>query len=195
MKRPNTRQQILQLAEGLIRSKGYNSFSFHEIAAALGVKSAAVHYHFPTKEVLGLEVIRQNIKQFREFEDRVKEISLGEQLDEFIDIYTQNLIDNKVCLVGAICVEYYGLPDNMTTVMKGLAQVIHSWVSRLLAEGKAAGIFNFGQKPAQKATMLITNLAAGVQLARLMGPESFREMVEGIKTELYSAASTTENKL
>ncbi|WOK07394.1 TetR/AcrR family transcriptional regulator [Imperialibacter roseus] len=184
MARLDTRQQILDLAEELIRSKGYNSFSYHEISHTLGVKNAAVHYHFPTKEVLGLEVIRSAIQRFKDFKEETASLSLEEQLDAFIQTYSINSENDKVCLVGAISVEFYGLPENMTNVMKGLTRLIHDWVTNLLAMGKAEGMFAFDMKPETKATMIITNLAAGVQIARLMGNETFSDLIKGIKTDL-----------
>ena len=190
MKRPDTREQILQVAEDLLRSKGYNSFSYHDIATALGVKSAAIHYHFPTKEVLGLEVIKENISRFKAFRERVSSLPVVQQLDEFIGTYAASLDQKNVCIVGAISVEYYGLPENMTTIMNGLAAIIHDWLTKLLAIGKAADVFHFSSTPEQKALLLISNLAAGIQLARLLGQEAFYEIVEGIKTELLTDYQT-----
>jgi TetR/AcrR family transcriptional regulator, transcriptional repressor for nem operon len=188
--RPDTRQQILDLAENLIRTKGYNSFSYHDIATTLGMKSAAIHYHFPTKEVLGLEVIKENIKRFKQFRERMFGLELEVQLDEFIKTYTESFDKNNVCIVGAISVEYYGLPETMTTVMNGLANIIHEWLTSLLAVGKAAGVFQFTIKPEKKALLIISNLAAGIQLSRLLGPTAFDDIVDGIKSELL----TNDNK-
>ncbi len=184
MKRPNTREQILELAEDLIRSKGYNSFSYHDIAVALNVKSAAIHYHFPTKEVLGLEVIKENIQRFQVFKERVAGLEIETQLDEFIKTYSDSFKKNNVCIVGAISVEYYGLPDTMTQIMNRLAVIIHEWLTSLLAMGKAAGVFNLTLPPEKKALMVISNLAAGVQLSRLLGPQTFNDIVDGLKYEL-----------
>jgi TetR/AcrR family transcriptional regulator, transcriptional repressor for nem operon len=186
MARLDTRQQILDLAENLIRSKGYNSFSYQDIATMLGVKSAAIHYHFPTKEVLGLEVIKENIKRFTKFKEHVFGLELEVQLDEFIKTYTDSFDKNNVCIVGAISVEYYGLPETMTTVMTGLATIIHDWLTKLLAIGKAAGVFHFDIKPEKKALLIISNLAAGIQLSRLLGPQAFDNIIEGVKSELLS---------
>src|SRR5690606_18314622 len=52
----DTAQQIIDLAEDAIATKGYSAFSFREIAALMGIKSASIHYHFPTKPHLGLAV-------------------------------------------------------------------------------------------------------------------------------------------
>lgn len=54
----NTRDKILELAQEAIATRGYSSFSFRELAAELGIKSASIHYHFPTKAHLGVEVAR-----------------------------------------------------------------------------------------------------------------------------------------
>lgn len=184
MKRIDTRTQILELAESLIRQKGYNSFSYHEIAAMLGIKNAAIHYHFPTKEVLGLEVIRENIRRFEIFRSRAKALSEQEQLREFIETYSENCRQGKVCLVGAISVEFSGLPQNLTGVMTGLTSIITDWLTSLLVKGKEKGIFAYRQDARQKALMIITNLAAGIQLARFMGENSYKEIVKGIESEL-----------
>jgi TetR/AcrR family transcriptional repressor of nem operon len=51
-----TRDKIIALAQEAIATRGYSAFSFRELAAELGIKSASIHYHFPTKTHLGLEV-------------------------------------------------------------------------------------------------------------------------------------------
>ena len=54
----NTKEKIVALAQEAIASRGYSAFSFRELAAELGIKSASIHYHFPTKTHLGVEVAR-----------------------------------------------------------------------------------------------------------------------------------------
>ena len=40
---------ILDVAERLAQTRGYNGFSYADIAAELGVTKASLHYHFPSK--------------------------------------------------------------------------------------------------------------------------------------------------
>src|SRR6478609_4840315 len=54
----STRDKIIELAQAAIATRGYSAFSFRELAAELGIKSASIHYHFPTKTHLGVEVAR-----------------------------------------------------------------------------------------------------------------------------------------
>lgn len=50
-----TRERILELGEELILTKGYNGFSYQDISTALGIKNAAIHYYFASKENLGTD--------------------------------------------------------------------------------------------------------------------------------------------
>jgi len=49
---------ILEVAQEMVRQGGYNNFSFRNIATAVGIKSSSVHYHFSTKEDLGVAVAK-----------------------------------------------------------------------------------------------------------------------------------------
>ena len=53
----DTRSEIIRLGSELIRSIGYNSFSYADISKALNIKNAAIHYYFPSKSDLGVEKI------------------------------------------------------------------------------------------------------------------------------------------
>jgi TetR/AcrR family transcriptional repressor of nem operon len=50
---------IMDAAERRIQVGGFGGFSFREVAADVGIKSASVHYHFPTKENLAAAVLRR----------------------------------------------------------------------------------------------------------------------------------------
>jgi TetR/AcrR family transcriptional repressor of nem operon len=58
MKQNNdTRGQIMDRAAQLLMSRGYKGFSYRDISSHLGVKNAAVHYHFPAKTDLALALV------------------------------------------------------------------------------------------------------------------------------------------
>jgi TetR/AcrR family transcriptional repressor of nem operon len=56
--------EIMDAAEWRIREGGYNGFSFRDIAADVGIKSASVHHHFPTKAALAAAVARRYTERF-----------------------------------------------------------------------------------------------------------------------------------
>ena len=49
----------MDLAEAHIRNAGYGRFSFRDLAAEIGIKSASVHHHFPTKATMAAAVARR----------------------------------------------------------------------------------------------------------------------------------------
>jgi AcrR family transcriptional regulator len=54
-----TAERLMDLAQAHIRHRGYGGFSFRELAAEIGIKSASVHYHFPTKATMAAAVARR----------------------------------------------------------------------------------------------------------------------------------------
>ena len=40
-----------------MQTRGYNGFSYADIAAELGVTKATLHFHYATKEQLGVRLI------------------------------------------------------------------------------------------------------------------------------------------
>ncbi len=62
----DTRETIIALADQLIRTKGFNAFSYADISAPLDIKNAAIHYHFPNKADLGIAVIEQEIAKLND---------------------------------------------------------------------------------------------------------------------------------
>ena len=56
----NTKEQIVDTALQLLMQRGMNGFSYSDISEPLGIKNAAVHYHFPSKAKLIRTLIRES---------------------------------------------------------------------------------------------------------------------------------------
>ena len=54
-----TAERLMVLAEAHIGNAGYGGFSFRELAAEIGIKSASVHHHFPTKATMAAALARR----------------------------------------------------------------------------------------------------------------------------------------
>jgi hypothetical protein len=50
---------VLNAAEQLAQMRGYNGFSYADVAAQLGLTKASLHYHFPSKADLGRALIER----------------------------------------------------------------------------------------------------------------------------------------
>ena len=62
----DTRERIIDKAADLLMRHGYNGFSYRDISTHLGVKNAAVHYHFPSKADLGMALVEEYQRILRE---------------------------------------------------------------------------------------------------------------------------------
>jgi len=63
---PSTSERILDIAERLVQTRGFNNFSYADIATELGVTKASLHYHFPGKAELGQALIIRYSERFAE---------------------------------------------------------------------------------------------------------------------------------
>jgi TetR/AcrR family transcriptional repressor of nem operon len=185
----NSKRTILDLAESLLQDKGYNGFSYANIATELGVKNAAVHYHFPTKEALGCTVIQRYRDRFRLWINnaRVKNLSPEEKLDWFFSIYTNARADHgKVCLAGSLETEFNSIPDSLRQQTQALSKELLAWLQKTLDEGRQANVFGFNGDPADKAALILSSLQGALQMARALGTAKFHAVLEQIKKDLLA---------
>jgi len=178
------REEIIQLADTLIRQKGYNAFSFYDISDKVGIKTASVHYHFPAKSDLGVAVIEQHIENLNNVIEHYKQKSSTEKLDKFFSIYANIKKENKVCLVGSLATDFNTLDKKVQQKLKAFSEVMLNWVSNFLEDGRKDNLFDFEGEPRTKALMIISNMLAIVQLSRLTNEKDFEAVKKSIKNEL-----------
>ena len=185
----NTQRAILDLAESFLQDKGFNGFSYAHIAKELGVKNAAIHYHFPSKEALACAVIQRYRDRFQLWINnaRIKDLAPQEKLDWFFSIYTNTRADNgKVCLAGSLETEFNSLPASLREQTEALTRELLAWLQDTLNDGKEAGVFHFGGDPASKAALILSSLQGALQMARALGTSKFHAVVQQHKQDLLA---------
>ena len=55
----NSREAILAAAKNTAQAHGYGGLNFRDLARDVGIKSASVHYYFPSKAALGAAVAKR----------------------------------------------------------------------------------------------------------------------------------------
>jgi AcrR family transcriptional regulator len=185
----NSKRTILNMAEDLLQVKGFNGFSYAHIASELGVKNAAIHYHFPTKEELGRAVIKRYRDRFQLWinNSRVKDLPPEKKIDWFFNIYNDTRADQgKVCLIGSMEVEFNTIPEGLQAEVEALHREMLAWLQATLAEGRETGVFHFHGDPAGKAALILSSLQGALQMARALGTRKFCEVVEQLKLDLLA---------
>lgn len=126
-------QAILKVAQDMIRQGGYNSFSFRNIADAVGIKSSSVHYHFATKEDLAVAVTRNYTDNFLAGVGDPDE--LHRQGKHPVALYIQGFRnaaeeDKGMCLCGVLGAEMDVLPEAVVNETRAFFRRNIDWLKR-----------------------------------------------------------------
>ncbi len=181
-----TREKIMELGEDLIRTRGYNAFSYQDISSELGIKNAAVHYYFPSKENLGTSIVKTNIQRFEEMIQNMQNRGFDElqQLEIFMKIYVKSNREEKLCIVGSLGPNIESLNEPTRIELKKMTESILLWLTDILNRGKEKGIFVFKGEARERSLLILSSLIAGLQLARILDKSDFKIIYQAILEDL-----------
>lgn len=180
-----TREKIIQLAENLIHMHGYHGFSYANISTVLNIKNAAIHYHFPNKEALGMAVLNNTKERLlhKKQELKAQNASINECITAFIQVYDKNCYtNNRMCLVGAFCSDYYLLPPLVQRELNELINSIIEWLAEQLENARTNETISFSGSARAQAAMMSSSMLGALMLNRAVG----HVVYEQIKTQLTS---------
>lgn len=181
-----TRQRILEVAEDLFQHRGWAGFSYQQIAERLGIRGAAVHYHFPTKTDLGVALLRRYRSSFTWWCEQLRQRKATPEvsLEGFFALERRYMDEGKVCPLGVLGVEAEGVPEEVRGEARALASEVLRWLTRVLEQGNSQGILHVAGTPESHALALMSSLQAGLQLARTLGPDAFSTLLEQQREQL-----------
>ena len=178
---------ILDAAERLVQTRGYNGFSYADVAAQIGVTKASLHYHFPSKAVLGRALIERYHAGFAESLDAINRETDEpcRKLERYAALYDIVLRNDRMCLCGMLAAEYATLPEPMQTQLHLFFDANERWLTTVLEEGCKTGRFAFKERASERARVLLGALEGAMLMARSYGdPQRFRVAAEYILADL-----------
>lgn len=179
----DTRSEIVRFAEELIRTKGYNAFSYADISKLVKIKNATIHYYFPSKSDLGVEVIKGTVLVFKEHTSSWVNLPYREQLKNYVAIYEQSKNNNWVCVMGALLPIYDTLSDSMKAELERLANMILEWLTDLFAKGKETNVFHYTESPKTKAYLVQSSLLASLLFNKVLSKDGYQTIHDSILME------------
>jgi TetR/AcrR family transcriptional regulator, transcriptional repressor for nem operon len=180
-------QGILDVAEELAQTRGYNGFSYADIAQRLGVTKASLHYHFASKAELGRALIARYQVGFAKALDAIErqELDPAEKLRRYVALYDAVMSDDRMCLCGMLAAEYATLPRPMQEQLKLFFDANERWLTAVLEAGSRAGRFGFKEAPKERAQVLLGALEGAMLVARSYGdPQRFRSSAQHVLEDL-----------
>jgi TetR/AcrR family transcriptional repressor of nem operon len=166
-----TAERILDVAEALVQSRGFNGFSYADVAESLGISKAALHYHYPGKAELGEALIE---RYARRFGDALAAVDRDEpdataKLRAYARLYADVFQDDRMCLCGMLAADYATLPDPMRERVVRFFDDNERWLARVLDAGRRHGTLRFHGSARSVARTLVGGLEGAMLVARPYG--------------------------
>lgn len=183
----DTPERILDIAERLVQTRGFNGFSYADIAEAMKVTKASLHYHFRGKADLGKSLIERYERNFLAALARIDDESSDprDKLRRYAAIYGEVLGDDRMCLCGMLAAEFNTLPEPMRVDMRHFFDENERWLAGVLQKGKKDRKLRFTGSPSAVAQALVGSLEGAMMLARSYGePRRFRAVSERLLADL-----------
>jgi len=165
----------------LVMERGYNAVSYADLAKRLDIRTASIHYHFPTKGDLGMAVLRR-------YQDRAFS-TLGPLVPGDAQSY-RNAFENMLipvrslakmqsssCLVGVLGAEFASLPDDVKAGVEQFFETQQHFLTRLLEEGRAAGAFDFNGDAEAMAKLIASTLQGAILIKKARGDANYMDSI------------------
>jgi AcrR family transcriptional regulator len=184
----STKDKIINIASMILQDRGYNGFSYSDISKQLGIRNAAIHYHFPTKSDLGAAMIERYQSQFGSWMSH-NEQKYANQYEKLLESYIaipRSFINKEhtVCPLAVLESNYTIFPEAMQVLTKSLSKDIRTWLTRILDSGRNAGAFKFEGTAENKSLILSAALQGASMMAHVDSPDIFETTVLQLKREL-----------
>jgi TetR/AcrR family transcriptional regulator, transcriptional repressor for nem operon len=167
----NTRSRILDAGERLVQIRGFNGFSYADVAGELSITKASLHYHFPTKADLGEAIITRYSERFARALTAIDtELTRAPaKLAAYADLYAQVLRDGRMCLCGMLAAEYDTIPSRIRGAVVVFLDDNEAWLVPVLEQGRRDGSLSFGGSSAVTARSIVSGLEGAMLVARPYG--------------------------
>ncbi|MDB5632534.1 MAG: TetR/AcrR family transcriptional regulator [Tardiphaga sp.] len=132
----DTKQMIMSAARLMVQARGFNGLSFRELAKEVGVKSASIHYHFPTKGDLGAALARRYTDEALVYFDGLLAASddPAAHIRGYTDVFRSALVNNnRMCLCGIMAAEHDDLPAEVRAEVDRFTEVNVRWLVKVLS--------------------------------------------------------------
>lgn len=143
----NTRTALLDSAERTARRRGYDAFSYADLARDIGIRKASIHHHFPTKSDLAFELIQRYAARLSERLNALSgsHKSAAEMLQAYQAIYRDALAGgSQLCLCVAMSAGRDSLADPVLDQLNQFHEDSVAWLTQVFEtarqDGSVAGL-------------------------------------------------------
>lgn len=187
--RKDTPAELKKVALELIQTRGYNAFSYQDLAERLKIRKASIHYHFPAKEDLGVGLLTDSLKRVSGWQDSINERGLTplERIQAYFD-YFKSISENctRICPIGALISEWSTLPKKVQATAGAVIKRHQDWLRGVLEQGRKEGVFAARGPVGEQAQFIYASIQGALQTSRAQNnpdyyPQVTRQILEALK--------------
>jgi TetR/AcrR family transcriptional repressor of nem operon len=170
-----TASQIVDVAQEYLQKVGFHAFSYRDIAERIGIRTASIHYHFPTKEDLAGAIVERVLK------GAVAELgtidadggSSLERLRRFCGMFLQTWGDgDRLCPMCMLAMGQEAIPDVARNGVMAFWEGAEGWVTGVVEAGQAAGEIRPEVSPPVVGRTFVAALEGAMVAARVFTDRS-----------------------
>ncbi len=107
------KEQILDVAQELLQTRSYSSFSYQDLSDRLGIRKASIHHHFATKQALGVALTKRCLENLKARLAVIEQESEDPwtRLDAYFQYGDEVLDKGRICPTGILQAEFNVLPE------------------------------------------------------------------------------------
>lgn len=179
----STHQKLVDSARLLIQTRGYNGFSYADVAEQVQVRKASIHHHFPTKADLARAVVDESraliVEQTRILAGGTFDPT--EQLRAYTGYWEKCIADASApfCVAGMLATELPTLPADLADHVREHFRALSNWLETVLTKGAQLGLFELQGTARLEAESFMSMVYGAMLTARAFSdPKVFAEIVE-----------------
>ena len=186
----DTARKIADTFQNMVMQRGFNAVSYGDIAKELGIRTASIHYHFPTKAELGATVLtryRDNFKAAWADSDADDPQSYVRAYDSFMaPIRPVRDMEGVSCLFGVLGATHKTLCTNIQDILADFFVEQEIWLARVFKGGRDAGVFHFSGTPRSFAKLYTSALQGAMLIKKSTNnPAHFDAVIEQLEGTLF----------
>lgn len=163
----DTKTALMDVAEQAARARGFDGFSYADLAEAVGIRKASVHHHFPTKAALSVALMQRYHDKLSGECARIdtEHATAGGRLKALAAVYKGALNDGRtLCLCVALIGSRESLTDEVLNQIKIFRAMMIDWIAAVYLLGKTDGTIADVTDPVSEAHSTLA-LLEGAHLA------------------------------
>ena len=162
----DTRTALLDSAERAARQRGFDAFSYADLARDVGIRKASIHHHFPVKAALAFGLIERYCARFA---DALRDIDStsqtgAEKLRAYHQTYRSALADgSQLCLCVSMSAGRDSFAEPALEQLNQFHEDSTAWLTQVIQQGITDGSVSGFSAPEADAQATLA-LMEGAQL-------------------------------